>query len=78
MNFSFSMDAVWLLTMYLKRLKWVFSVFILELAISKVTVPANGGNCISRVLGIKQRKEKGTEKVTALQRELKCFVSFLV
>lgn len=68
----------WSLTTYLKQLKWVFSVFILEPAIFKVTVPAEGGNRLSRVLGIKQRKEKGTEKVAALQRVLKCFVSFLV
>lgn len=68
----------WLLTTYLKQLKWVFSVFTLEPAIFKVTVPAKGGNCVSEVLGIKQREEKGTEKVAALQRELKYFVSFLV
>lgn len=55
-----------------------FSVFTLDPAIFKVTVPAKGGNCVSEVLGIKQRKEKSTEKVAALQRELKYFVSFLV
>lgn len=55
-----------------------FSVFTLEPAIFKVTVSAKGGNCVSEVLGIKQRKEKGTEKVAALQREIKYFVSFLV
>lgn len=53
-------------------------MFILELAIFKVAVPAKGGNCISRVLRIKQRKDKGTEKLAALHRELKYFVSFLV
>lgn len=52
-------------------------MFTLEQAIFKVTVPAKGGNCASEVVGIKQRKEKGTEKVAALQRELKYFVSFL-
>lgn len=52
-------------------------MFILEPTIFKVTVLAEGGNCISRVSGIKQRKEKNTEKV-ALNREFKCFVSFLV
>lgn len=71
------MDVV-LVTTYVKQLKWVFSVFTLEPAIFKVTVPAKGGNCVSEVLGIKQRKEKGTEKVAALQRELKYFLSFLV
>lgn len=68
----------WLLTIYVKQLKCrVFfsflAVFILELAIFKVTVPAKGGNCISRVPGIKQRKEKGTEKVAAFTQRAQMF-----
>lgn len=68
----------WVLTINVKQLKCFvvlvfFAVFILELAIFKVAVPAKGGNCISRVLGIKQRKEKGTEKVAAFTQRAQMF-----
>lgn len=79
MNFSFSKDAV-LITYHICETIEVsgfffsfLAVFILELAIFKVTVPAKGGNCISRVPGIKQRKEKGTEKVAAFTQRAQMF-----
>lgn len=61
-NFSFSMDTVLVTYHIFETIEVFFSVFTLEPAIFKVTVPAKGGNCVSEVLELNRGKKKAQRK----------------